>query len=76
MATWNGDPNVKLVMQGLVARRRELGLRQADIAERVGVGQQQVSHWERGQFLPLHALFAYAEAVGLRVVLGLVDEAE
>ena len=33
-------------------RREALGLSQAEVAERLGVGQQAVSQWEAGQSLP------------------------
>ena len=33
-------------------RREALGLSQADVADKLGVGQQAVSQWEAGQSLP------------------------
>lgn len=33
-------------------RREDLGLSQAEVADRLGVGQQAVSQWESGQSLP------------------------
>lgn len=45
-------------------RRIELGLTQADLAERVGVTQVAVSHWERGGAMSGH------HAATLRVLLG------
>lgn len=40
----------------LQQRRRQSGLTQADIGERLGVTAQAVSHWERGESLPDTAL--------------------
>ena len=33
-------------------RRMDLGLRQSDVADRIGVGAQTVNYWEKGHFNP------------------------
>lgn len=43
---------VALLGELLRARRVELGLEQAELAKLVGVSQQTVSRWERGEALP------------------------
>lgn len=56
----------------LAARRRALGLRQADIARAIGYGQQLVSRWESGDNAPdLDQLRAYADVVGLELRIDL-----
>jgi Predicted transcriptional regulator with C-terminal CBS domains len=42
----------KLVGRNIQTRRRELGLTQAELAERVGFGQQALSRMERGTIEP------------------------
>lgn len=61
------------VLAALVARRRALGLRQADIAPALGKGQQLVSSLEHGRVKPtVEALTRYAHAVGYDLTLTLV----
>jgi transcriptional regulator with XRE-family HTH domain len=72
----NARPSLVAV---LAERRRALGLRQVDVAAIIGVGQQEVSNWERGHSDPrLVNLERYAAALGghVAVVLpeGSVDE--
>jgi transcriptional regulator with XRE-family HTH domain len=43
---------VGLFDRTLRARREELGLGQAQLAERVGVTQQTISRWENGEVIP------------------------
>lgn len=59
----------------LIARRRERGLSQARVSERLGVGQSRVSVIEAGThgLLP-ETLAAYADAVGARVVTMVVPK--
>lgn len=59
------------VIEALVAERRRRGLRQADIAERLGISQQEISKWESGRFLSLSGLQEYAEVLGLQLLLGI-----
>lgn len=44
-------------------RREERGLSQAEVAERLGVGQQAVSQWESGQSLPRPSRIAQLSVV-------------
>ncbi|MBQ2953918.1 MAG: helix-turn-helix transcriptional regulator [Clostridia bacterium] len=46
----NLDPNS--IGATIRARRTEAGLTQAELAERLNVSAQSVSHWERGETLP------------------------
>lgn len=60
------------VLAALIAQRRALGLRQADIAEALGRGQQLVSVLERGGVeLTVDTLARYARAVGWTLELTL-----
>jgi transcriptional regulator with XRE-family HTH domain len=43
---------MRLFDRTLRARREELGLGQAQLAERVGVTQQTISRWENGEVVP------------------------
>jgi len=57
-------------MRALVERRRELELKQSDVAERVGATQQQVSKWEAGASgVPLESLQRYARGVDAALVI-------
>lgn len=50
--------------EALVERRKELGLRQSDIAEALGVGQPSISELERGYTSPkFETLQRYARAI-------------
>lgn len=52
------------LLQALVQRRRDCGLRQVDVAARMGVGQPSISELERGEVSPrLSTLQRYARAV-------------
>lgn len=54
----------------LVARRKELGLRQKDVARRVHVSQSTISEFENSSSEPhLSTLQGYARAVGLRIFM-------
>lgn len=44
-------------------RREERGLSQAEVADRLGVGQQAVSQWESGQSLPRPSRIAQLSVV-------------
>lgn len=37
----------------LKAARQQAGLSQAELAEKIGCRQKQISNWERGDFLPV-----------------------
>jgi transcriptional regulator with XRE-family HTH domain len=59
-------------MRPLVVRRKQIGLKQSDIAERLGVSKQAVSNWETGFRSPeLHNLCAWAKVLGCKVSLSL-----
>lgn len=62
------------IMDMLVDRRRALGLRQADVAAAVGVSQQEISKWEAGRFVTMSGLNAYADVVGLVVLISLTPK--
>ena len=49
--------------------RRERGLSQAELADRVGVSQASMSYYERGQTTPTDAIVAKLEQLGERVEL-------
>lgn len=56
---------VALLGELMRARRLELRLEQAELAELVGVSQQTISRWERGEALPRRArVQALAAALG------------
>lgn len=68
----DGSWTVRSLVKTLAARRKTLGLRQADVAAALGFGQQYVSYWERGDGEPsLEQLQAYARLVGLEVRIDL-----
>jgi transcriptional regulator with XRE-family HTH domain len=57
---------VSALAETLRVRREEVGLSQAQLAARIGVGQQAVSRWERGEAVPRPArVVALAEVLGL-----------
>ena len=66
----------------LRVRREEVGLSQAQLAARIGVGQQAVSRWERGEAVPRPArVLALADALnldaaGLHRLAGYLTDAE
>lgn len=64
--------------QTLAQARRRAGLTQAQVAERMGISQSDVSKLERRGDLRLSTLRAYARALGgrLRIALQLPGEAE
>lgn len=52
------------VVDALIARRKELGLRQADVAQRMHVAQGTVCQFERLRSPRMYTVLRYAEAVG------------
>lgn len=57
---------MSLIAETVKIRREELGLDQAELGRRVGVGQQTVSRWESGRAVPRpDRLPALAEVLGL-----------
>jgi transcriptional regulator with XRE-family HTH domain len=57
---------MSLIGETVKIRREELGLDQLELGQRVGVGQQTVSRWERGLAVPkLHRLPELAQVLGL-----------
>jgi len=49
-----------------IARRRQaLGMRQEDLAARVGVSRAAVANWESGKHFPLRKLGAVEQALGI-----------
>lgn len=66
------DTYMAATMRTLVSARRQLRLRQLDIARQLGVAQQTVSYWERGLFdPPWPHLVCYAQLVGYRAFIAL-----
>ena len=60
--------DMKLVGQQIIMLRKEKGLTQTDLGERLGVSFQAVSKWERGETLPDTALLLdLAEVLGTSV---------
>ena len=69
---FSADPDD--VGASLAARRRELGLSQAEVAERMGTSQPAIARLESGSTnARLSTLTRYAEALGCAVSLSLVD---
>lgn len=57
---------MSLIGETVKVRREELGLEQAELGRRVGVGQQTVSRWETGRSVPKpDRLPVLAEVLGL-----------
>lgn len=55
----------------LRARRRELGITQRALAQRLGLNNSYLSNWENGTYAPqLASLLAWAEALGWSVRVG------
>lgn len=51
-----------------IARRRQaLGMRQEDLAAKVGVSRAAVANWESGKHFPLRKLGAVEQALGIRL---------
>jgi transcriptional regulator with XRE-family HTH domain len=73
---------VSALAETLRVRREEVGLSQAQLAARIGVGQQAVSRWERGEAVPRPArVVALADALALdpaalHRLAGYLDDAE
>lgn len=60
----------RMIVAALVARRKELGLRQCDVGERMAVGQPTVCRFEVGLIDPhLSTLLRYASAVGVTLTI-------
>lgn len=60
--------------EALVERRKELGLRQSDVADAMGVGQPSISELERGYTSPkLETLQRYARAVDATIEFEVVN---
>lgn len=54
----------ELALLRLVEPRKRSGLRQADVAERMGVSKARVSHLEHGAVATIDLLARYPEAIG------------
>lgn len=66
----------ELDTDALRARREELGLTQAALARRVGLGQPAVSRLESGDFLPpIPVLERIAAVLRMRLVVGFAPAA-
>ncbi|RBQ21559.1 hypothetical protein DP939_02285 [Spongiactinospora rosea] len=64
------------VVQILMVRRHKLGLRQRDVADRMGVNRVIIAEWEIGKRDPrLSNLEAYAHALNLRISFEEVGDA-
>lgn len=62
------------LVESLVARRKELKLRQIDVARRMHVGQPTVCQFENGKREPrLSTLIRYARAVDAAVLVDMTD---
>lgn len=61
------DRTLATLAERIAARRKELGLRQEDLADAAGVSKAAVSQWERGETknLKLEHLFKIADALKL-----------
>lgn len=65
--------DLRTVVEGLIARRNELGLTATDIAKKIGASQPQMSQFELGKVHPtVWMCQAYARAVGMQVAVHLV----
>lgn len=63
----------KELLKTLVTHRKNVGLRQIDVAEKMGIGQPSVSELEKSLTSPrLSTLSRYARAVGLELVVEIV----
>lgn len=59
---------MKTLAHEMKTRREDLGLAQAELAERVGVTQQTISRWENGEVAPPpKRLAAVAEVLNLKL---------
>lgn len=76
LAAGNGHEPADTVVRALIDRRKALGLRQADVAARMHVGQSAVCQFERTGNPYWSTLTRYADAVGmsLAVMLHPADE--
>lgn len=57
----------ELVLARLVEQRKRAGLRQVDVAERMGVSKARVSHIEHGAVATIELLARYLDAIGGRL---------
>ena len=57
----------ELALARLVEMRKRAGLRQVDVAERVGVSKARVSHIEHGAVATIELLARYLDAIGGRL---------
>jgi transcriptional regulator with XRE-family HTH domain len=64
MAEHNGAPTLPA---RLVAARERRGLKQAEIAARIGVSQSAVSQWESGTCVPRKHVGAVEREYGVRI---------
>lgn len=70
------DKRAELV-RNLVQARKNAGLRQVDVAERMGIGQPSVSEFERGETsVKLETLQKYAEAIGVTINISISPDSE
>ncbi len=61
--------------QAVAKRRRELGLTQSDIAEKLGLSRASLANLENGrQRIMVHQLFALVNALKLKSILDLVPK--
>jgi transcriptional regulator with XRE-family HTH domain len=77
LATGNSRPPAepaRTVVSALIARRKALGLRQADVGELMHVGQSAVCQFERTQNPRIDTLLRYADAVGVSLMVELRDD--
>lgn len=66
------EMNVRVIVEGLIARRNELGLTATEIAKKIGASQPAMSQFEHGKVHPtVWMCQAYARAVGMRLAVHL-----
>ena len=74
--TKHDDKRAEL-LRNLVEARKNAGLRQVDVAERMGIGQPSVSEFERGETSPkLETLQKYSEAIGCTLNIYISPDSE
>lgn len=56
--------------------RQEAGLKQVEVARRMGCAPSWISHLERGSYDPhISTILRYGDAIGARIHIGLIDQA-
>lgn len=64
----NAKQKTDWLLNALIETRKSMGLRQKDVAQKMGIGQPAVSELESGNTAPkFETLLRYAEAVDCRI---------